>query len=261
MQLANARILITGASGGIGAAVAHALAQRGARLFITGRDAGRLRATAEYCGAASLIADLTAEADQLALVTAATAHLGGLDALVNVAGVLAFTPFEQMEPADIARLIQTNLVIPMQLTRRVLPDMIRQRQGRIVNVGSIIGSLGLAFFTAYAASKFGLRGFSQALRRELADSGVGVTYVAPRATRTTINTPAIQKMGEATGMAIDSPDWVAEAVVRAMQRDAKDVYLGWPEKFFVRLNALLPALVDRATASQSRTARRYADGG
>ena len=102
------------------------------------------------------------------------------------------------------------------------------------------------YAAAYAASKFALRGFSEALRREMADTGVGVLYVAPRATRTSMNSAQAVALNSALKVAMDPPESVADAVLRAIELDRSELYLGWPEKFFVRLNGLLPSEIGRA---------------
>jgi short-subunit dehydrogenase len=126
-----------------------------------------------------------------------------------------------------------------------------------VLVGSIFGSIGFPWFASYSATKFGLRGFAEALRRELHGTGVGVTYVAPRATRTPM-AAAFERMAVAVRMNMDPPAEVATRVVEAIEADVADRYLGFPESFFVRLNALLPRFVDRALRGQSRAMRPFA---
>lgn len=172
--------------------------------------------------------------------------------------MMSFRPFAEEDPAVLERIVQTNLIAPMAMTRQVLPEMLARGSGRIVNVGSTFGSIGFAWFAAYSASKFGLRGLSEALRRELEGSGVGVTYVAPRAVKTGFNSDAVYSMAEATGMKMDEPVWVAANIIAAIERDAKEVYLGFPEKFFARLNGLLPRLVDGGLRKQNRTMAHFA---
>jgi short-subunit dehydrogenase len=256
MNLGNARVLLTGAAGGIGAATALALARAGAQLAVAGRTGAELQKLCTGIGAHGgkaqpVIADLGSFAGRQALAEEATRRLGGVDLLVNIAGLLDFTPFEAEDPVSIERLMQVNLIAPIQLARLLLPAMLKQGRGRIVNVGSTFGSIGFPFFAAYSSSKFGLRGFSQALRRELHGSGVGVTYIAPRATRTPLNSSAVVRMNEAQ---------VAAAIVRAIEQERAEVYLGWPEKLFVRLNAILPGLVDGALRKQHAIMRKFAHG-
>ena len=138
----------------------------------------------------------------------------------------------------------------MQLVRAVLPQMIAQGSGRIVNIGSMFGSIGFPGFAAYSARKFELRGFSQALRRELAGTGVGVTYISPRAVKTPLNPEVVNRMAERGMMRMDDADWVAGEIVRAVEKDRNESYLGFPEKFFARINAILPGVVDQGIAKQ-----------
>lgn len=181
----------------------------------------------EACGADAwaINADLSGNAGRRSLLSEVHKTLGGVDLLINAAGVVDFHDFSDQDPAMIEHMLQTNLIAPVQLTRAVLPDMIRQGQGRIVNIGSTFGSIGFAYFAAYSSSKFALRGFSEALRRELYGTGVGVTYIAPRAVRTPANSKAVYEMAEAARMNLDEPQAVAEYVVRCIRKDKALSYL------------------------------------
>jgi len=260
------RIVLTGATGGIGSETARQFARAGARLLLVAPDAERgtpLVEELEALGAEvhALSADLLDGAERERVVRTAREVLGGIDVLVNLAGVSGFHLLEEADPRHVERMVALNLAAPMDLARLAVPVMRAQGHGHIVNVGSTLGSIGFAHFAAYSATKFGLRGFSEALRRELAGSGIRVTYVAPRAVRTGINSEAVYRMGEATGMKVDTPERVARALVGAVRRGAKDVYVGWPESLFVRINQLLPRMVDRALARQDRVARGFARQG
>jgi short-subunit dehydrogenase len=265
MNIRDARVLLTGAAGGIGTATALALARAGAQLAVAGRTEVALQKLCEEIRAHDgrvqpVVADLASFAGRQALAEEATRRLGGVDLLVNLAGQLDFVPFETEDPVAIERLMQVNLIAPIQLTRLLLPAMLKQGRGRIVNVGSAFGSIAFPYFAVYSSSKFGLRGFSQALRRELDGSGVGVTYIAPRATRTPLNSSAVVRMNEALKVDMDPPEQVAAAIVRAIEQERAEVYLGWPEKLFVRLNAILPGLVDGALRKQHAIMRKFAHG-
>ncbi|MGH8617307.1 MAG: SDR family oxidoreductase [Burkholderiales bacterium] len=263
MNLTDARILLTGAGSGIGRACALRLAQRGARLALLGRDAARLadvQRAVEAAGgrACTLVFDLASDDGHSALVAEAAQRLDGLDIVINNAGVGGFGAFETADPADLRRLVQTNLLAPMLLVRAALPLLLARPRARIVNIGSAFGSIAFAYFAAYSASKFGLRGFSEALRRELADTFVGVTYVAPRTTRTELNPPALYAMSAQTNTAIDSPDTVAAAVADAIVREQHERFVGRPESLFARINGVFPGLIDAALRRQNRLARDYA---
>lgn len=266
MNLKSARVILTGASGGIGSATARALAKAEAQLLLVDRQAEGLqqlanRLRADGAQVHALPADLTRSADRQAVPEHATRVLGGVDLLVNNAGLLHFNPFEDEDPQAMERLLTVNVVAPILLARAVLPLMQQQGNGRIVNIGSIFGSIGFPYFASYSASKFALRGFSEALRRELRGTGIGVTYIAPRATRTPLNRSALNRMNEALKVAMDSPERVAAAVVEAIGGDRDEVYLGWPESLFVRLNGLFPRLIDGALRRQHREMRSYATQG
>lgn len=252
-------ILITGASGGIGRATAETLAHGGHRLLLTGRDPTRLAEAAAACGdrADSVSADLTTAEGRHEVIRAATGI--DVDTLINNAGINELVPFEQMGEADIARMIEANVTAPLLLTRGLLGHLRGLDAARIVNVGSTFGTIGYPGYVVYSATKFALRGFSEALRRELADSPIVVQYIAPRATRTPLNSDRADAMNAELGNAVDDPADVAAAIARILDRGPGDYYLGWPEKLFARINAIAPRVVARALKGQLGTIRRYAD--
>jgi len=255
MKLESQRILITGAGGGIGQALCAQLADRNARLCLVDRkrETGeRLEGELKKFPAEILTAqaDITRSEDRDRVVNRMLQAWGGVDILVNLAGVMDFARFDEQDPGIVNRIIEVNVEAPMQLTRLLLPQMIEQGHGRIVNVGSMFGSIGFPCFAAYSASKFALRGFSQALRRELTGSGVGVTYVSPRAVKTPFNPPVVHRMAELGMMHMDDPQWVAHKIILAIEKERDEAYLGFPEGLFARLNAVLPKLVGRAIAKQ-----------
>ena len=159
--------------------------------------------------------------------------------LMVITGVFIFG--EPVDFAALTRVIETRFLrSPLLMTRALLPGMIDRGHGRIVNVGSMFGSIGFPCFAAYSATKFALWGYSQALRRELAGTGVGVNYVSPRAVKTAFNPPVVHEMAAQGIMRMDEPDRVARAIVQAIEKGRKDVYVGFPESLFARINAVLP---------------------
>jgi short-subunit dehydrogenase len=257
-------ILLTGASGGIGAATAEALAARGCRLTLVARDPARLRRLADRlapraAGTAVIAADLGAAGVASRVISQATELQGGIDVLVNCAGVNDFGRFSFAAPERIEALIATNLLAPIQLCRAALPGMLARGRGRIVNVGSVMGGVGFAGFGVYCASKFGLRGFSEALRRELKGSGVSIAYVAPRYTRTPLNTVAMDRMARAVRMNTDPPETAAGAIAAAVFGSKTEHTIGAVERLLVRLNGLLPGVVDRFLATLNRRMLDHAD--
>ena len=248
------RAVLTGASGGIGRAIAVALAPHCDELVLVGRDAARLEETRRAAGgvARSLIADLATPAGRDAV------RLPGIDLLINNAGAGDFAWLEAQDDATLERIVQANLLAPMQLSARLLPELRRAPRAWIVNLGSIMGYLGYPGQAAYCASKFALRGFSEALRRELADSAVRVLYLAPRATRTAMNGARVNALNAELGVAMDSPESVARQLLALLARPSSERLLGMPEALFARLNQLLPGLVDRALRARLSIIRRHA---
>lgn len=257
MTMEQSTVLLTGATGGIGRELALQLSAKGARLILVGRDSQKLtQMMAELSGSGhrAVEADLTVDEDRQRVVQSATE--GGIDVLINNAGLSAFQLLEQQN--RIRELVTVNLISPMELCRDCLPILRQQGKGLIVNIGSTFGSIGYPGFSVYCGSKFGLRGFTQALRRELAGSGIDVLYVAPRACRTDINDERVNGLNEALGNAVDAPESVARDIIDAMAAGQKnELYLGWPEKLFVKINAIAPALVDGSLLKQLPVVRRF----
>jgi len=246
MLLPNSKVVLSGGSGGIGQRVAALLVARGASIATISRsDSG-------IAGVRHVAADL-ASAKGIA-AAARFLEREEPDILINLAGVQYFGPIEQQRSDDIEAMYAINLIAPVQLSRAALPAMKRRGAGQIVNVGSILGSIGLAYFATYSSSKAGLRLFSEAMRRELAGTGIVVTYVAPRAARTSLITQKLAQYADLTGMAIDEPDEVARRIVDAIAHDKTDVYLGTAERIFVKLNGAVPRLVDFFQAGSDRKA-------
>ena len=257
MRLSEARVVLTGASGGIGRAIATALCASGARVLAVARHREPLLPLLEryprnlfWIGA-----DLTSQSDRRDVLAEAES-IGGINLVINAAGVNHFAMLEQLEDSEINAMLAVNISAPVCLTRLLLPLLKQADSAMVVNVGSTYGSIGYPGYATYCATKFALRGFSEALRRELADTRVSVLYVAPRATRTSMNSPAAQALNDALKSNVDDPQTVAAAVIHAIAGDRRDLYLGWPERFFVRLNSLLPHLVDRGLRKQLPLIRR-----
>lgn len=261
MNLSGKTALLTGATGGIGNALAKALASEGVGLILTGRNKDKLTALhSQLDGASHRIwaCDLTRAEDREALRLMCSEQ--GIDLLINNAGIQHLATLERVSDSELALMIETNLTVPMLLCRDFLPVLVDRPDSAIVNIGSILGSIGYAGSATYCATKFGLRGFSEALRRELADRSVQVVYFAPRATATSFNSGKMVAMNEALGTAVDSAELVADEFIKTLKlQNPHSCYLGWPEKFFVRLNGLFPKLVDKALVKQLPIIRRFAE--
>jgi short-subunit dehydrogenase len=258
MQLNNARILLTGATGGLGQALAVELAGTGAKLLLVGRDADRLAGLTSALGAgsASVRADLTGPEGIAATVAAAREF--GVNVLINNAGVGGFGLFDQQDWPTVEKVLATNLEAPMRLTHALLPVLRSQPQGAIVNIGSTFGSLPFAGFAAYSAAKAGLRGFSQALRRELADTQIDVILLAPRAIDTTLNTDAVNALNRALKNQSDTAEQAAQQVVQALRRGGGERHFGFPERMFAWINGFAPSLIDRGVAGKLSVIKQHA---
>lgn len=264
MNIAGKTLLLTGATGGIGRAIAHSLAAAGATLILVGRDMAQLQRLRQQLTGSHLLcaADLAKPEDLQRLVGFCqqlaqnlTPGQGPLDGVINNAGVSQFALTAQQ---DYPHQIELNLLVPMQLCQMLLPQLQQRPEAVIVNVGSAFGSIGYPGFSGYCASKFGLRGFTEALKRELAASQVRVLYFAPRATDTSINSAAVVEMNQQLGTRMDSPDFVAAQLLAQLKSSQSRRFLGWPEQLFVRLNALFPAIVDKALRGKLALITKFA---
>lgn len=258
MRLSDCRVVLTGASGGIGLRLAEQLCAAGAQVLAVSRQEGGLAQLRQRFPHQLRWqeADLHLAKARQEVLSAAW-QLGGVNLLINAAGVNRFAMFEEMDADELDELLDLNIKSTLQLTRLLLPLLRLQEHALITNIGSIYGSIGYPGYATYCASKFALRGFSEALRRELADTAVDVLYVAPRTTRTSMNGSAARALNDALKVGTDEPEDVAISVLKAVERNLSELYLGWPEKLFVRLNHVLPGLIDKALRKQLPLIRHH----
>jgi short-subunit dehydrogenase len=265
MKLESRRVLLTGATGGIGRVIAQRLLEEGAHVLLVARDEAALGSLVQSFAFArdrvdAHVADLTQRAARTALCDVARQWHGGIDVLINNAGVNPFSMYEDLTAEQLDQCLAVNVQAPMHLCRDLLPWLKARESAAIVNVGSVFGSIGLPGYVAYSAAKFAIRGFSEALRRELADSRVMVKYLAPRATRTAMNSAAVEEMNSRLKVAMDPPARVAGELIALLKHRRNSAVVGWPEKAFVKVNALLPGIVDRAVRGQLPLVRAFARG-
>ncbi len=217
-------MLVTGAASGIGAALARRFARDGARLALLDRDRAPLEAVAAGLGAEALCCDVTDQAATRAAVQEACSRLGGLDVLVNNAGITHLSRFAETDPAVLRRVMEVNYFGAVHCTHAALPALV-ERRGLVVVVSSVAGFAPLAGRAGYAASKHALHGLFESLRAEWQPLGVGVLMVCPAFVRTAIGDHALAgdggpvRQGErtTTGRAL-APERVADAVFRAAAR-------------------------------------------
>ncbi|WP_170428408.1 SDR family NAD(P)-dependent oxidoreductase [Ruegeria arenilitoris] len=243
-------VLITGAGSGIGRALTVEAVKLGFAPLIAGRTLSSMQGTARQAGLdnnAIVVADVTTPEGRTRLVAAAGEKL---DILINNAGCLSVGHLSDLDDTALQRMCDTNLAAPVALTRDMLPAL-QAAQGRIVNIGSVFGDIAYPYFAAYSAMKFGLRGFSDAIRRELSGSGVGVTYVAPRATRTAAESE-FSALVEPLQMTLDSAERVATEAWDAIRAGKRESFPRGKERLFVKIQRLLPSLVDKSVGAQAR---------
>ena len=251
MNPGEARIVLTGAAGGIGREAAAAFIAAGASVMLVGRSPAHLSAMsrsiqADAVGSAGRIAWQVADLGQDEAVEelVAVAVQWRCNVLVHAAGVPCFGALETVRAETMRRVLDINLLAPMRLTQALLPHLRAQARAQVICLGSALGRIGLPGFSIYSASKFGLRGFAEALRRELSGTGVRVQYVGPRSTRTSFNDAAVETYNAATRTAMDSPRRVAETLLRSLHDEAAERFIGFPERLAVRINGALPTLLD-----------------
>jgi len=249
MEIAGRTALVTGATGGLGHAIARALRAEGARLVLTGRRAAVLEPLAAELAATAVSADLSRREDVARL---AEEH-GAVDVVVHNAALPGSGPLDDYDLDDLDRVIEVNLRAPIALTRLLLPAMKQRRSGHHVYVSSMSAKVPTADASLYAATKLGLRGFAQALRPELRPAGVGVSTVFPGFVSdagmfadTGVELPR--------GVGTNTPEEVAGAVVRAIRRDRGEIDVA---PVGVRASAVLNAL---APGLPGRVAARIDDG-
>jgi short-subunit dehydrogenase len=254
-DLRGLRVAVTGASGGIGEALAVELAGRGARVLVTARREDRLaqlvtRLKSMGAEAASVVGDVTEDAVRRAIVERAQSQFGGLDVLVNNAGVGAFGRFDEVEPERLRRVMEVDFFAAVELTRLALPLLREGRTPAIVNIGSILGHRAIPLAAEYCAAKFAVRGFSESLRAELARDGIDVLVVSPGTTDTPFFENVIEmrsklpwrKEGVRQGA---TPQSVARAAIDALERGKSEIIPSVSGKLLVLANRIAPRLVDR----------------
>ncbi len=248
MSLSHLRILLVGASGGIGQAMVAALREQGAHVVPVGRR------WPQGMPAGAISADIVLSQDRQRLVDAVRDQ--HLNTVVMAAGVASFKPAEQLTDDEVSHLMDVNATAPMQVSAALLPHLLTLSHSRLVFIGSVLGHIGVPGYSAYGASKSALHGFVEALRRELTGTSVGVQYLAPRATKTDFNDILSGEFNRLTGTHSDDVDVVAQSLVELLRTQNAERVLGWPERLGVRLNAALGAFMDGAFKKHAAVLRR-----
>ena len=251
-NLTNRRALVTGASSGIGRALAIELARRGAHLVLIARREDRLAEVAEEIRklgrrAITVAGDVTKEAVRRHALDGASQEFGGLDILVNNAGVAAHGRFAEADPGRLRPIMEVNFFAAAEMIREAVPLLRAGTHPVIVNIGSVLGYRGAPHKSEYSASKFALNGFSEAIRPELCTIGIDLLVATVGPTDTEHFDTLLEEHGEMPwGNPRRKPaDVVAQSIVRAIERGRHEVFTHWGGWLWVLLNRLAPRLVDR----------------
>ena len=253
--------LVTGASGGLGPAIAHVLARHGCKLVLSGRNQtalSGLSAALEQNGASVTVVavDLSEPAAAKELASRASAAVGPLDILVNAAGIEVAAPFVATTPAELELVVRVDLLAALLLTRELLPDMLDRGRGHVVNISSIGGKGAVPYDAAYAAAKWGLVGMTQSLRAEYAGAPVGFSVVCPGF----VTGAGMFARAEARGVrapwafGTTTPEHVALAVARAIRDDLPEVIVTpRPVRPMLAFASLFPRAAERLAAAMGTT--------
>lgn len=259
-DLRGRSILLTGASRGIGRCLAEKLAPFGVRLTLAARGEADLRGLADTLRTAgadvlAVPTDVTDPAGREALVRAAVEHGGGLDVLINNAGVASFGHFDSSSEEILRQVMEVNFFAPAELMRLAIPHLMKGREPAIVNVASLCGRRGLPGWTEHCASKFAIVGLSEALRGEFARFDVDVLLVLPGLVKSDdLGKHLLRNEGKMQHLfeSAQPPDEVADAVLRALIKNRNETHVGWQSRWLLRVNRFLPRFVDRMMARKVR---------
>jgi short-subunit dehydrogenase len=250
-ELNGRRILITGASSGIGRALAVQLAQAGAKLVLAARRENELHAlAAEVSGrGAEVLAvrtDVTVEADRTRLFAEIKDRLGGLDVLVNNAGVASWAHFADSSEEVLRTIMEVNFFAPAELIRLAVPLLAHGEQPAIVNVASMCGRRAMPGWSEYSASKYALCGLTEALRGEFARFEIDILLMVPGLTRSDFSKHFLQTKGRAKiefdkGM---SPEEVAARIIHSLRKNRTETVMGSEARWVLRVNKFFPRLTD-----------------
>lgn len=248
-DLSSLRVILTGASSGVGFVLAKKLAQHGCRLVLTARRKEKLSELVSQIGheqAVIVDGDITDANLRLALLDSCVERFGGVDCIINNAGIGAIGRFDEADASRLRTVFEVNFFAAVELTRQSLPYLEQGQDALIVNIGSVLGHRAAPLKSEYSASKFALHGFSDALRAELVARSIEVLLVSP----STINSGFFDSCVEdtsgknwKTGSAM-SPEYVADKIIRAMVKRKHEIIIPFSGNLLVWLDRLLPSLAN-----------------
>jgi short-subunit dehydrogenase len=257
-DLNGQRILITGASSGIGRALVEQAADAGARVALVSRSADKLSKLAAQLSlrtdALAVPADVTCEEDRTRLLATVVERWGGLDVLINNAGVASFGHFADCSEPILRTIMEVNFFAPAELIRLAIPILTRAQHPAIINIASMCGRRGMPAWSEYSASKFALCGLTEALRGELVRFGIDILLIVPGMTNTGLSEHQLRSEGRmkfdfTKGM---DPADVARGILRALRHRQTETVFGWEARWMLLANRFFPRLVDRLIARKVR---------
>ena len=250
-DLRGRRVLITGASSGIGRCLAELTTQEGARVAVAARSQDRLDELTASLGARgaeviAVTADITSEADRARLLERVVERFDGLDVLINNAGVGSWGHFVGSTEEILRQVMEVNFFAPAELIRLAIPVLTRGQQSAVVNVASMCGRRGMPAWPEYSASKYALCGLTEALRGELARFDIDVLLMVPGLTRSDLPRHLLLAKGRANidfdkGM---PPERTAAMIIRALERNTTEKVIGRDARGMLLFNKFFPRLTD-----------------
>lgn len=262
-QLADLRVIVTGCSSGIGRALVVELAKNGAKVVATARRIQRLQSLQQECQSfggevVTCAGDITESKTRDNVVGAASDSFGGLDALINNAGVGSFGPFHQGSSEQFAQLINVNLLAAAELTRMAVPFLTESRDPIVVNIGSVLGNFPVPLKAEYCASKFALRGLSEAMRMEFRPLGIDLLLVSPSTTESEFFEQALDDRTDINWLRYGSmtSEQVAVATIRAIEKRKKELVLSSGGKLLSLLYRYAPSIARRVLAKDAQHIRQ-----
>ncbi len=253
-DLNGRRILITGASSGIGRALAQQLAPMGAKLVLAARSEDKLTELSATLPGTHLVmpTDVTKDDDRQRLLDQAVDRFGGLDVLINNAGIASWDHFANSSEAILRQIMEVNFFAPAELIRKAIPILVNGTQPAVVNVASMCGRRAMPAWSEYSASKYALCGLTEALRGELARFDIDILLIVPGLTSSEFSRHLLRAEGKAKieydeGM---PPEYVAGRIVQSLQKNKTETWIGSDTNWMLRVNRWVPRFVDYMLAQK-----------
>ena len=256
-ELKDKRVLLTGASGGIGRALATQLGDAGAKLALVSRSEDKLsEVVAELTGkgveAFAIVADVSSEEDRQRIIESAVNRLGGLDMLINNAGIASWSHFADSTEEIMRQIMEVNFFAPVELTRLAIPALTDGNQPAVVNVSSMCGRRAMPAWPEYSASKYALCGMTEAFRGEFARFDIDVLLMIPGLTKTGLHSNLLKNEGKAKiefdkGM---PPEKVASVILKSIRKNKTETVIGSDARWILLVNKFFPRMVDRMIANR-----------